>query len=610
MSSITLNSVLPPQPATERNNTTHLSYDETTDSIAYPCGKSAFVRSLNSEDGSKSKVIQFVGHGSSNVTVVKFSPIKNSQFLASGDDSGKVIVWGWSLNDDTKAVETTIKSEFQVLAGPVTDLSWDFEGRRLCVVGEGRDKFGVFISWDTGNSLGEVSGHSQRINACHLKQSRPMRAVTVGDDGAVCFYQGPPFKFAASDRIHHDQGKFIRDVQFSPNSGEFIVSVGSDRKMACFDGKTGEFIKHIEDSNEKIEGGLFALSWLDETKYATASADATIRVWDVTESKCIQKWTLPNAKDIGNQQVGIVATKDNRIISLSLDGTLNCFQLGEENVIKTIQGHNKGITALSVNPLLTGSYDGKIMEWETRKIHGEHTNLVVSIDANDSQEYSSVSWDDTLRVNGEIKMKFSEQPKTASLNGDGFTAVLGSDDTLFIINSFSGEVLHSMKLKEPATAVGLGRSHVAVGYEQSKNIEVFKLTDLSVSYILATPLRATPSCISFSPSEKYLAAGEVMGKILLFDLETKEVKTSRWAFHSGKINAISWLTVDGEEEDYVATGSLDTHLYVYSVKRPMRNIKYLNAHKDGVTAVQWKNSTTLVSTGTDACIKEWAVDFQ
>lgn len=603
--SLTLKTVIPPQPATVRNFTTHLSYDEATNSIAYPSGKSAYVRSLSEDDNT---VIQFTGHASAIVTVVKFSPIKDSQFLCSGDSTGKVIVWGWSRENDS--IETTIKSEFQVLAGPISDISWDFEGRRLCVVGEGRDKFGAFISWDSGNSLGELSGHSQHINACHFKQSRPMRCMTVGDDGSVVFYQGPPFKFTSSDRVHHEQGKFIRDVQFSPSTGDFAVTVGSDRKIVCFDGKTGEFVKYIEDSNEVVVGSIFALSWVDESKFVTASADATVRLWDVNESRCLQKWTLPEAT-VANQQVGVVHGKDGQIVSLSLDGSLNFFKIGENKMIKNIKGHNKGITAIATNPLVSGSYDGNIMEWDTKPEtkHHDHSNLVISIDNSNSEEISTVSWDDTMRVNGAIKFQFDNQPKVASVDRNGAVAVVTADDSLLILNSISGEILQSIKLDEPASAVGLTNGLVAVGLERSHTVQVFKSNDLSTSYKLANPLRSTASCISISPSEKYLAAGDVMGKIILYTLETKDVKTTRWTFHTSKINAISWRPSTDGEEEYVATGSLDCNILIYSVSRPMKTIKLLGSHKDGVNNVQWEDEDTLVSAGADACIKKWSVNF-
>ncbi|CCE64152.1 hypothetical protein TPHA_0G03110 [Tetrapisispora phaffii CBS 4417] len=606
--SLSLQSVIAPLPATERNFTTHLSYDEATNSIAYPCGKSAFVRSFDDDS-----VVQFTGHTSANVTVVKFSPIKNSQYLCSGDSSGKVIVWGWSRDPETKLVDINIKSEFQVLAGPVTDISWDFEGKRLCIVGEGRDSFGAFLSWDSGNSLGELSGHSKRINACHFKQSRPMRCITVGDDSSVVFFQGPPFKFSSSDRTHHDQGKFIRDVQFSPNSGDFAVTVGSDRKICCFDGKTGEFIKYIEDPNEEITAGIFALSFVDETKFVTASADAVIRLYDINESKVLQKWSLPE-KSVANQLVGVVTAKGGQIIALSLDGKLNIFKIGESDAIRTIKGHNKGITALAVNPLISGSYDGRVIEWsdDNSKIkqNDEHNNLVVSIDNSDATQIATVSWDDTLRVNATVKHNFASQPMVATSDDkNSVTAVITADDILYVVNSQSGEIVQEKQLADTATAVGLTGSLVAVGYEKSREIEVFKSSDLNESYKLTQPLQATPSCLSISPSGSYLAAGDVMGKIVLYELSTKSVKTSRWSFHTSQITSIEWRPTDEDDEDYVVTGSTDTNIIIYSVKRTMKTIKYLNAHKGGVTCVKWKDGETVVSAGTDACIKQWSVDF-
>lgn len=601
MPSLTLEKTLAPVPATQRNVGIHLSYDAHSHSVAFGCGKSAYIRCLEDDFS-----IQFTGHGTANVTVVRFSPIAGSQYVCSGDDQGKVMVWSWSRDS-----EPALKSEFQVLAGAISDISWDMEGRRLCVVGEGRDRFGAFISWDTGNSLGEVAGHSKRINACHIKQSRPMRCFTVSDDGAVVFYQGPPFRFTASDRSHHDQGKFIRDVRFSPGAGTYAVSVGSDRKIVCFDGKSGEFLKYVDDPDEEIKGGFFAVDWINEgdnsKHFVTVSADATIRLWDVESSKCLQKWALEPV--LPNQQVGVVTAGTDTIVSLSLDGTLNVFKIGEHSVIQKIEGHNKGITALTANPLVTGSYDGRIVEWDDKqvgKMRNSHSNMIVAID--NTCGVSTVSWDDTLEIKGEIKHKFTAQPKIAAAY-EGAFAIVTSEDELLIMDAQNGNVVNSHKLTEPGSAITLGKEYVAVGYEQSKTIELFKVSDFSISFKLPTPLQAAPSCLSLSPSEKYLAAGDVMGKILLFDVDSKSVKTSRWTFHTGKINSMSWRPAEEDEEDLIATGSLDTHLFIYSVKRPMKIVKQLNAHKDGVSVVTWESPDCVLSSGADACIRRWKLNL-
>ncbi|CAL9730446.1 actin-interacting protein 1 [Monosporozyma unispora] len=627
-SKLELKVVVPPQPSTERNFTTHLSYDETTNAIAYPCGKSAFIRGLNqfTNDNKDVSNVQFTGHANNNVTVVKFSPIKGSQYLVSGDSSGKVIVWSWNFIDDNDhtRVETKVKSEFQVLSGPITDISWDFEGRRLCVVGDGKDQFGSFISWDSGNSLGEVTGHSTKVNSCDMKQSRPMRAVTVDDNGKVVFYTGPPFKFSTSDQLHHDQNKFIRDVKFQPGDGKVLVSVGSDRKINVFDGVSGEFIKTIEDPEETISGGLFALDWLNNDTFVTASADSIVRVWDLESGKCTYKWNLnPNGdKDIGLQQVGIVSIQGGEAVAtLSLNGNLTVLKLNEETSIATIKGHNKGITSLAVNPLITGSFDGKVVDWNDDKVtlYQGHNNLIIGLNNKKYPEISSLSWDDTLQINDQVKYKFESQPKFAAINSDPkdedyLYAVINNDNELVIIQSYTGEIINTLKLQDPASTITISKSYVAIGYERTNAIELFKLHDLDQRFTLKTTMRSTPSCVSISPSEKLIAAGDVLGKIILFDIETRDIKTSRWAFHTGRINAISWrpqlsTANDDDEEDLVATGSLDTHVMIYSVKRPMKTIKFLNAHKDGVNNVMWQDADHIVSTGNDACIKTWELQL-
>ncbi|CAI5030234.1 CGH_1_HP_G0101350.mRNA.1.CDS.1 [Saccharomyces cerevisiae] len=50
------------------------------------------------------------------------------------------------------------------------------------------------------------------------------------------------------------------------------------------------------------------------------------------------------------------------------------------------------------------------------------------------------------------------------------------------------------------------------------------------------------------------------------------------------------------------------HQYFYLLRqRPMKIIKALNAHKDGVNNLLWETPSTLVSSGADACIKRWNV---
>ncbi|AAS50728.1 ABL043Wp [Eremothecium gossypii ATCC 10895] len=605
MAAIQLEKTLVPLPSTRRNFGTHLSYDRHTNRIAYGSGKSAIVKSLDSDI-----VVQFTGHGSANVTVVRFSPVAGSQYVVSGDDAGRIMVWSYFEDEEKGQVETKLRSEFQVLAGAVADISWDFEGRRLCVVGAGRDRYGAFISWDTGNSLGEVTGHALNVNACHIRQARPMRAATVSDDGSMVFYKGPPFQFSCSDHTHHANGKFVRDVRFSPAKGAYLVSVGSDRKIVLYDGDSGEFIKYIGEDSEEC-GGFFSLAWVDDgdksNRIVTASADGVVRLWDVEANRLLKRWEL--GTEVAQQQVGVVVTRDSNIISVSLDGTLNVFSIESDKPIKTIEGHKKGITALKTNPLVTASYDGRVLEWSaegTAAVAAMHSNSVTSIN-NVGGRTCTVSWDGTLKVDNEEKHKFPDDPK-ASVAFEGMVALITNNKRLVLVKSESGLVVQETALSRSPCVVTMAKSHVAVGYEDSNIIDVFLVSDFATRFELALTIRGTPSALSFSPTEQYLAVGDVMGKILLFNVEQRTVVTSRWSFHTGKITSMDWRP-DEDDENYIATAALDTHLFIYSVKKPMRVIKMLNAHKDGINMLGWEDPDHLITGGQDACIKRWRVSF-
>ena len=83
------------------------------------------------------------------------------------------------------------------------------------------------------------------------------------------------------------------------------------------------------------------------------------------------------------------------------------------------------------------------------------------------------------------------------------------------------------------------------------------------------------------------------------------VKTTRWTFHTGRVNDITW----NEKDTHVVTAGLDTNIYVYSVENPGKHVKVLGAHKDGVNAVGWVDLGTVVSAGADGAVKTWKVEL-
>lgn len=84
----------------------------------------------------------------------------------------------------------------------------------------------VFM-WDTGNSLGELTGHGKRVISAAYRPARPFKLITASEDTRTVFYNGPPFVLDHSNTEHSN---WVNCVRYSPD-GNTIITVGSDKKV-------------------------------------------------------------------------------------------------------------------------------------------------------------------------------------------------------------------------------------------------------------------------------------------------------------------------------------------------------------------------------------------
>ncbi|KAK6319597.1 hypothetical protein J4Q44_G00108080 [Coregonus suidteri] len=334
-------------PQMERGVAKVLGGDPKGNNFLYTNGKSVIIRNINNP-----AIADIYTEHPHQVTVAKYAP--SGFYIASGDVSGKIRIW------DTTQKEHLLKYEYQPFGGKIKDIAWTEDSKRIACVGEGREKFGAVFLWDTGSSVGELSGHSKVINSVDIKQTRPYRLVSGSDDNCGAFFEGPPFKFKFSITDH---SRFVNCVRFSPDGNRFCTA-GADGQIFLYDGKTGEKIGAL-GGTKAHEGGVYAVSWSpDSSQLISASGDKTVKLWDVGTSTALTTFNM--GADVMDQQLGCLWQKDH-LLSVSLSGYINYLDKSNpDRPHRTIKGHSKSIQSLTVHKnggrsyIYSGSHDGHI----------------------------------------------------------------------------------------------------------------------------------------------------------------------------------------------------------------------------------------------------------
>jgi WD40 repeat protein len=519
--------------------------------------------------------------------------------------------------DAAEGVNT--KGTYHIISGRINDLAWDGDSQRIIAVGDGRERFGHCITADSGNSVGEISGHSSVINSVSLRQQRPLRAATGSDDSSVVFLHGAPFKFQAKLGGLHKG--YVNGVGFSPD-GNHLVSVGADRRIQLYDGKTGEPTVQVGEGEHK--GSIFSVSWArDSKRFVTASADQTIKIWDAETQKAVQTWRFgaEGTVSIPDHQVGVVwpaGRSDGMIVSLNLDGDLNYLVEGTQKPTRVVQGHNKSITSLGASDdartFFTGSFEGRVCSWDVATGIGSvvdgspHSNQVAGF-VSTPKRVHSVAWDDTLRLADVSTNTFIGEASKLSAQPQG---VATAEGRIFVatnqgVDIFAKDTLvESIPIKDcTPTAVAASGPLVAVG-DAEHVVHIFTVDSsnkLSPKEKLTKSL-AYISTLSFSPDGSLLAVGNSQGKIVVYDTSSWEIKTDRWSSHTARVTSIAW----NKEGTHAVSGAWDTHIHVWSLKAPGKRVKAANAHKDGVSGVAWVDGgSKIISSGGDAAVKIWDV---
>lgn len=614
----------PPLPLTSRGDRLGLGCVSKTNQLTYPSGKMIVLRSLKED-----KSLVYRGH-SSKTTSCESSP--SGCYMASGDDRGNLRVWALDTEEHLTKYTTV------GLTSAITDIQWDGESKRVAFCGE-RSNSGSggdsakCIMYDTGNTVGALSQHMKgRISSLAFKKQRPMRIATAGkDDGKIYFHKGPPFaKIPAQEGVPCEtaHSKGLHCVRYN-KAGSLVVSVGTDRSITVYEGKTLQLLKTTPAVHSAT---IYSVAWNpDDSSILTASGDGTCKLLQVNATdgslKELKTWTpaefqLGKAYEkvpVGGNQVGAVYCGED-LVSVSLNGQLTILP-ASGNDYQVLTGHNAPIAGLVAgkDTFYTGDTDGILCEWnwktgkaQKRVVYNDnqdlmyvtHTGAISGVSlAGDS--LVSVGWDDMLRSSSGAS-KLAAQP-VCMASGSKVSVIctvqglqtVAEDGSLSDLFATSYEALSVCVSRDDSTAyVG--------GNDCSIHIYSLKAGKLEEIHVIEGGHLKPVSALELSHGGNLLAAGDGRD-VLVWDVANKYasvVGKGRWCFHVQKVSCLAWSPND----DVLASGGADDSIYLWSVNKKSTRVHYKYSHRGGVTGLAFANEGyRMVSSGADAVVNLWDV---
>ncbi|VDM95936.1 unnamed protein product [Thelazia callipaeda] len=604
-----LDAIFPSLPRTIRGMPLSVSASPDGQKLIYCNGNSVYIRNMENL-----KECEVYTEHSSPTTVAKYSP--SGFYIASGDQSGKIRIW-----DSTQPTHI-LKSEYPVLSGPIRDIAWSDDSKRIAVVGEGRERFGHVFLFDTGTSNGNLSGQSRTMSTIDFRPTRPYRLVSGSEDNTVAIFEGPPFKFMS---LFHEHARFIYCVRYNASGTQF-ASAGADGKVVLYEGisgqKEGEF---VDDRCNKVAhaGSVFAICWSpDGRKIATASGDKTIKIWDVTTTKLEKTFVIGSAVD--DQQLCVVWSKV-FLVGVSLSGFINILDLENGSVSKVIKGHNKPITSLTVCSeklsAFTADFEGNITHWglksgsSDRLVPAIHKSQVSAMNFTPKNELISVGWDDSIAFTvlsdsfnniQSNKIKLPSQPRGLSSCSDGKVVVVACVKSVVVF--VNGKEASSLNINYEASCVSISpdATSFVVGSQDGK-VYVYAMNDNKIKEIKTISHTGTVTSLSWSPDGNYFVATDANRKVVPYSVTDNYsvVAKKEWTFHSARVNCSAW----SPDSRFIATGSIDTNVIIWDVKNSGEHpIIIRGAHAmSSINGIAWLSSNQIITAGQDSILKIWTI---
>jgi WD40 repeat protein len=140
-----------------------------------------------------------------------------------------------------------------MLTGIVNEIVWSKDNKVLVAVGEKA----CALNPESGSRTGDVLGATGKILCAVFTPENVL--FSAGEGNEILRHDGLPFK-GQGKPIKHPHTGFVNQMRLSPDKTKFATA-SSDKSICIFDAKSGELIKHYAAAHAM---GIYDLIWIDD----------------------------------------------------------------------------------------------------------------------------------------------------------------------------------------------------------------------------------------------------------------------------------------------------------------------------------------------------------
>jgi len=380
-----------------------------------------------------------------------------------------------------------------------------------------------------------------------------------------------------------------------------LVSASADKSLRVWDVRTGQCLKVLIGHTESVYG----VAALDKDLVASCSGDKSVRIWDAYTGKIVKE-----LREHSDTVYSVAALSGGRLVSASKDKTIKIWNVSSGKCIRALTGHTEMVRSVAAFPdgrIVSGSDDKTVRIWnsvsgECTKLLG-HTRGVLTVTVLDDSRIASGSYDKSVRVWDPVSAQCVK-------SHDGHV------DDIRCVSSMPGGRILSCSL-DRTVCVWNGYSFIDTtkGGHTERVISVVVLPDGRVASASSDGTiglwdAATGECtkkltghswavtsIVCLPDGK-LVSGSIDKNLKVWDSVTGECLKTLTG-HTKDVRSLAVMQ-DGK----VVSASYDKSLRIWDIATG-QCVKVLNGHNERIVAVNVLDDGSIISGSMDKNIRMW-----